>query len=117
MNYWDLPDEFHFLKENGRAVHTSWPIRVCVVDGSLAGNDNLCVILTNEEPFRSCAAKAPPVSGLSAVVSSVIEARDDELASNPFVQNALSSVATDFASVFSQIPPGEPPSGVHSIDL
>ena len=116
-----LPEDFHFLKENGRVVSTSVPIRACVVDGSLAGNDSLCVILTNEEPFRSCPAKAPPVSGLGAVVNSVIEARGDELASQPIVQNALASISTDFASMFSPIPPGDPlircPSGVHSIDL
>ena len=115
LNYWDFPEAFHFLKENGGVVSSSSPIRVCVVDGSLATNDNLCVILTNEEPFRSCPTKAPPVVG------SVIEARDDELASHPFVQSALSSISKEFASVFSPIPAGVPPirchSGVHTVDL
>ena len=96
-------------------------MRVCIVDGSLAANDNLCVLLTNEEPFRSCPKKAPCVSNLTAVVGSVIEARGDELASNPFVQSASSSISNDFAPVFAPIPPGDPPircpSGVHTLEL
>ena len=54
---------------------------------------------------------------LSETVSSVVEARGDELSARPDVKDALARVSTDFASVFAPIPSGDPSSRLSTILL
>ena len=127
VNFWDLPIEFCYLKENGQVLPApAWATRVCIVDGALAVNDSLCVFLSADSSVKSLQTELRDssvsfVNELSATISSVIEARGDDLTSHSDVRDAMSRISSDFSSVFTSIPPGDPPvrcpSGLHTVHL